>query len=453
MVAFRHRPNVQLLNELMTPIKRKLLYIFRGSLLRLRISWAKRTLTISVGYHVDRTDAKGKPKWDGSRCKMNTFHGKDKVSAATINKVLENLESSIDTAFYSFEQANSIPTTIQLKKQLNPDKNADKVDFWNAFQLFIQEGERKSQWSSSTINGMRHVRDILKAYNPDLMLKDITSETMSDFALWQQTHRYSNYKLSNRGAGYTNTVIKRHNSVIIWFAKWAVRKGLISINPDQLCTPVIKTIQKPIVFLTWNELLRLEQYPFKIGSPMDKARDFLCFCCFTSLRYSDAVSLSKSAIQKDSFDVVTQKTNIKITIDLNSHSRSILEKYRDSDSEKALPYISKPYLNNLIKKIGEKLGFDSPVTISQFQGSIRVDTTYKKWELLSSHCGRRTFICNALMLGISPQIVMKWTGHSEYSAMRPYIDIADEARKSEMKKFDKFSDIAINNSTNGSAII
>ena len=41
------------------------------------------------------------------------------------------------------------------------------------------------------------------------------------------------------------------------------------------------------------------------------------------------------------------------------------------------------------------------------------------------------------MMGIAPQIVMKWTGHSDYKAMKPYIDIADSAKAEAMKLFDK----------------
>ena len=49
---------------------------------------------------------------------------------------------------------------------------------------------------------------------------------------------------------------------------------------------------------------------------------------------------------------------------------------------------------------------------------------------------RRTFIVNALSLGITPNIVMKWTGHSDYKAMKPYIDIVDSIKASSMTKFD-----------------
>jgi len=49
---------------------------------------------------------------------------------------------------------------------------------------------------------------------------------------------------------------------------------------------------------------------------------------------------------------------------------------------------------------------------------------------------RRTFIVNALSLGITPNIVMKWTGHSDYKAMKPYIDIVDSIKAGSMTKFD-----------------
>lgn len=39
-------------------------------------------------------------------------------------------------------------------------------------------------------------------------------------------------------------------------------------------------------------------------------------------------------------------------------------------------------------------------------------------------------------MGIAPNIVMKWTGHSDYKSMKPYIDIADNMRKNAMEAFD-----------------
>ena len=66
----------------------------------------------------------------------------------------------------------------------------------------------------------------------------------------------------------------------------------------------------------------------------------------------------------------------------------------------------------------------------------RLSSLQPKWELAGTHTGRRTFIVNVLSMGITPKVVMKWTGHSDYKAMKPYIDIVDSIKASSMTKFD-----------------
>ena len=45
-------------------------------------------------------------------------------------------------------------------------------------------------------------------------------------------------------------------------------------------------------------------------------------------------------------------------------------------------------------------------------------------------CGIYSTICFICVIvfsqGIPPQVVMKWTGHSDYKAMKPHIDIAEK---------------------------
>ena len=48
--------------------------------------------------------------------------------------------------------------------------------------------------------------------------------------------------------------------------------------------------------------------------------------------------------------------------------------------------------------------------------------------MIGPNAGHRTFICFALASGIPPQVVMKWTGRSDYQAMKPYIEIAEKTK-------------------------
>ena len=173
---------------------------------------------------------------------------------------------------------------------------------------------------------------------------------------------------------------------------------------------------------------------------LEKIRDIFLFQCFTGLRYSDVYNLKKSDIKESYIEITTLKTSDNLIIELNNRSREILEKYSDEKfcQNKALPVISNQKMNDYLKELAELAEIDELVTQTYFKGNERIEEVSPKYSLISTHAGRRTFVCNALSLGIPPQVVMKWTGHSDYKAMKPYIDIADEIKATAMEKFDSF---------------
>ena len=94
-------------------------------------------------------------------------------------------------------------------------------------------------------------------------------------------------------------------------------------------------------------------------------------------------------------------------------------------------------MNEYLKDLCELCGFNAPITRVVVRAGKRVEETRPKYELVGTHAGRRTFICFALSSGIPPQVVMKWTGHSDYKAMKPYIDIAEKVKAEQMAIFEK----------------
>ena len=167
---------------------------------------------------------------------------------------------------------------------------------------------------------------------------------------------------------------------------------------------------------------------------MTKARDLFCFCAFTSLRYSDMANLHRYDVQDGAISVVTQKTNARLQIKLNSYAQAILDKYKDQyfPGDLALPVISNQKMNQYLKEICELCGFNEPIHITGFRKGRRYDITVPKYSEISTHCGRKTFICFMLSIGIAPQVVMKFTGHADYKSMKPYIDIAEKAKTDAM---------------------
>ena len=106
------------------------------------------------------------------------------------------------------------------------------------------------------------------------------------------------------------------------------------------------------------------------------------------------------------------------------------------EENKVLPIITNQKMNDYPKELAELAGIDEPVRQTCYRGNERIDEVTPKYALLGTHAGRRTFICNALALGIPPQVVMKWTGHSDYRAMKPCIGVADNIKANAMSKFN-----------------
>lgn len=243
--------------------------------------------------------------------------------------------------------------------------------------------------------------------------------------------------------GQRNTTTLKQIDILKWFLRWAKRKGFNTTLDFEQFRPKLKTAARKVVFLDWDELMALYNFKLPPGKKyLERVRDVFCLCCFTGLRYSDVANLKKSDIADGCITITTVKTHDTLTIELNDYSAEILSRYSATDcgGDAAMPVISNQRMNDYLKELGEVCGIDTPVTMTYYKGGQRHDETHPKYELLTTHCGRRTFICNALMLGIPPEIVMKWTGHSDYKAMKPYIAVSDNAKRKAMSLFNKKKD-------------
>ena len=399
--------------------------------LRFRVRWGKNIVAFNLGYRVDPS------KWstDTQRCKNNTTHGKKKVAASVINREIGRYEAAAERLFYQYEQENIEPTKEQFKadflkevRGIEPVQQAEKT-FYQVFDEFVRENGLKNSWTDATYKKFHTLKVHLSNYNGSLRFDDLNEEGLSQFVF------YLIDEINLR-----NSSVEKTLRFLRWFLKWAAGKGYNHVMDFEIFRPRLKQTEKKVVFLEWDELMDVYNYIFpKNKGYLERARDVFCFCCFTSLRYSDVANLKWSDIADDYIQVTTRKTNDTVKIELNDYSKAIINKYRNSNFPKnmVLPVISNQKMNTYLKEIGEVCGIDTPITITYYKGHERIDEVHPKYELLGTHTGRRTFICNALMLGISPEIVMKWTGHSSYQTMRPYIGIADSAKKAAMDLFNK----------------
>jgi len=177
--------------------------------------------------------------------------------------------------------------------------------------------------------------------------------------------------------------------------------------------------------------MKLYHYDFTGNKTFEKVRDIFCFGCFTGQRFSDIANLQRSDIKGSVWQLRTAKTKDSLEIPLNRYAIEILGKYKDQDM--ILPVISNQKTNFYIKQICKALGFNDIIKQTMYRGAERVVFTEPKYEYISMHTARRTFVTLALQKGMLQEVIMEITGHKDYKTFRKYVKITSKEKYTQMK--------------------
>lgn len=396
-----------------------------------------------IGYRIDFD------KWneDERIVKRNNFDKKGNT-AGTINKRIDLIREQLPKIYNDALELGQTLTKKSIWQQLEkriqaienisvaPVEDNKPYTVIDYIQMFIDEN--RERWSVSTEKKIRTLKNHLAGYNLKLSFNDITGEFLNKYIAYQRTVLKLN-----------NTTNMKYFKLFKWFLNWSVKKGynnnLAYKNFEyKFKGTSTNDMQKNIIFLNWQELQHFNNFDYGSNTKLAQVRDVYCFCCFTSLRYSDIANLKKTDFKHDAdgnlyIQIMTIKTDDMLTIELNKYAVSIWDKYKDIDlkNNRAFPVISNQKYNEYLKDAAKLAGFDSKEKITEFRGNKRIDMTFEKWELLTTHTARKTFIINALYLGIQPDIIRAWTGHKDHRTLEAYIKITDSQKQVSMNKFNE----------------
>lgn len=406
--------------------------------IRLRVSWSGYRADIRSGYVIAPS------KWDAFNevVKPNTKN-KAGQTAGEINREIMKLCTLVDEVLTRFELDNRrAPDVKEFKAAFDLTAGRAKLpeeegDFYRVFDKFTEtEGYDKS-WTKATFTKFSSLRSHLKAWRSTLSLSGFSKEDFADFV--------KSYLI--RKAKLLNPTIEKNIGFLRWFLRWAASNGFYEGRAHLQYRPRLPGLDcKEVIYLEWEELQNFLNFQFSGANPSyAPARDVFCFCCFTGLRYSDVAKLRRTDLHLNAkppyIDVVTKKTNDRLHIELNKYALSILARYKEVWFPRglALPVVANATMNEHLHDAAEEAGIDEPVRIVQFCGNERIEQVVPKYAVLTTHAGRRTFIVNGLRLGIPAPVIMEWTGHSDFKAMKPYIKIVDAAKVENMAKFDSYA--------------
>ncbi|SDI11016.1 MULTISPECIES: site-specific integrase [Chryseobacterium] len=311
-----------------------------------------------------------------------------------INSQLSLIKNEINQAFL-FLQVNEEEFDVEdifLQYKGDAPKRNKTI-----LQLFQEHNDRiekliDKEYSIATLWKFKQARQLLKDFikysfnKGDYHFKDLDLKFIQDYEFFLKAER-------SLALATTNKMIQRFRKIV----KLAISQDII--NKEPFISYKVKHVKKEIVYLTTEELSKLEKYKFK-AERLQIVADMFVLCCYTGLAYNEMTNLEKSHIVigfdgNEWINMKRAKTQQILSIPLLNKSKMIIEKYNNADEIKVLPSLSNQKFNVYLKEIADIVGIDKRLT---------------------HHLARRTFATTVLLYNDVPmEIVSELLGHSKIS--------------------------------------
>jgi len=184
------------------------------------------------------------------------------------------------------------------------------------------------------------------------------------------------------------------------------------------------------VYLNEDELQKLKDCDLSKNHHLDRVRDWFLLLCWTGCRFSDLSKITKTDIKDKFITFRQQKTNAKVTIPLHPIVLDILKKY---DFEMPSPITNQKF-NDYIKEVSQLAGIDEKETFTRTSGGKLVNETKPKFELITSHTGRRSFCTNMYKRGLPTLMIMSISGHKTEKSFLKYIKVKQDEHAAMMSE-------------------
>lgn len=327
---------------------------------------------------------------DKGRVKGNTAFAKD------ANLIIENELAKIYQIELHYRIANK-PIDLQtLVNELNnPMPKYDFIQFWEAQMEF-----QKQLLKASTYRQQKAALQKLKKYKEVIPFNTIDEHFIKNLEMWCKNNQ------------------KNLPATISTFLK-NIKKYLHIANKQGIYTAInftdvkVKSFKSNRTYLDKHELQLIDAYYYSDFIPKHHQltlKRFL-FACFTSLRISDILKITRENIINNELVYVSEKTQKINKIKLNHTALRYLNKEGDLFSDTFTP----EYINRTLKEIATYLGITKKITF---------------------HVSRHTFATMFLIQGGSVVNLQKILDHSNIRETMIYVHIVDAALNDEISLMD-----------------
>ena len=402
--------------------------------------------------------------WDiDNECAIEDSRQKkaEKALAKRVNRNLTRLRADLDELFEEYNGVEKLSPNhtegIDIIEELyaraaaiiggkiNTDDAEDKAARKTPSQFFAEFIERWSRSANKRTGIIPKVETMWNYTNTLRRYTDyITDNGLRDsFAIFDEDFQtnFDDY-LTNEQDLAMNTIVSSH-SQLKTMLRSAYEKGYLR-DPSFLHW-TSKTINFTKIYLTDEELNAI--YSLNITEEMRKdnnigseshileSRDLFIISSRTGLRYSDLKHINSATWNmeegKESLTILVQKTSEKVKIPLHKQVIEIYNKYNGE-----LPIVvDKSRYNEQIRLCAKLAGICNKVESFEWSKGRPIICAHLKYELVSSHTGRRSFATNLFLKCKSAHYVMSLTGHRTEENFKRYICVDQDQMAEMVRKY------------------
>lgn len=377
-----------------------------------------------TGLRIDRK------KWslEEQRVKRNV------TGASDVNDLLKRFKTKAEEAVLQSRLKEKPLTKEELKAILDSvnGKEVNEVTFISVLQDFIDSESKLKTWTEATLKKLSTLTTHLEAFE-ELNRKSNKAYKLRlnlvNESLFEELIEFWLNEMNLR-----NSTIQKYIELLRWFFSWCNTKGYINESYKAVKINLKKSAHK-VIYLDMTEIGEI--YKLNVSQNyLRRTRDIFIFQCLTGLRYSDLKNLKASEINETTISVNTIKTGEAVEIELNETTRKILDNHKDHQAATgyALPVPVNQDYNRFLKELAKQANLNEKITLVHYKGNQRIEEIFEKWQLITTHTARRSFITNGLTLGIGSEVIRSWTGHQSEKSFKGYYEIVKNRKRTDMDK-------------------
>ena len=363
------------------------------------------------------------------------------TARAEFNKKVNDFKAIILNAYNNYPGDKETLTSKQLEEEINKALHPEKYievkptekpkTLLKYIRHFVANaGSRKDKRTKRVlspntkkqyITTESHLIGFAKSkHKTDFLFSEINEKFYSDFVDYLTRKEYAIKK--KRG----ETVNETHRYTLNSIGKYvrSLKVMIADAGTTEADTSKFYVFNEEVdnIYLNEAELKQLKDTDFSKAPSLDRVRDWFLLLAWTGCRFSDLEKISKTDIKEGFITFRQQKTNTKVTIPLHPVVSEILQKYNFEIPEP----ITNQKFNDYIKEVATVAGLNSPEVLTRTEGGELKSETKPKYELISSHTGRRSFCTNMYKLGLPTLMIMSISGHKTEKSFLKYIKVRQE---------------------------